>query len=143
MQLRAPSLVFVQLLRISAAQSLQLLLLGSLSFTTMHRLQRGPLRASVLLLLALCISAPLLLIEPLHITGYLQRMTIAVTCTLSSLKQLELALGTTLPGVLDSRRNWLVRSIARIAAYLVLYTHTRCSKMHNAGLLLQQCGAAV
>jgi hypothetical protein len=147
MQLLGPSLLLaMKMLQISVAQNLYLALIGSLSFAAMQRLQRGALRVAVLLLLTLCISAPLLLITPLHMTSYLQRMAIAVTCAISSHKQLELMFGTALPGVLDSRSHWLVRTSFFAACLVFLPSHARCCHqmlLLCTGLLLQQCRASV
>jgi hypothetical protein len=85
------------------------MMIGSLTFTVLHRLRRGPLRlACLLLLLASGVSAPYFLISQLHIEHYVQRMTLSVFSVLSMFKSLEVIAGTTMPGVLDSRGNWLV-----------------------------------
>jgi predicted membrane channel-forming protein YqfA (hemolysin III family) len=93
-------------------ETLYLLIIGSLTFTVLQRCRRGPVRLTCLLLLLACgVSAPYLMISQLRIAHYVQRMTLSVFSVLSMFKSLEVIAGTTLPGVLDSRGNWLVSSL--------------------------------
>jgi hypothetical protein len=89
--------------------TLYLMIVGSLTFTALQRLKRGPLRVAALVVLLICgmCAPPLILIE-LGITNIVHRLTLAIFSIVAMFKLLEVILGTTLHGVLDSRSNWLV-----------------------------------
>jgi hypothetical protein len=144
MQIHGPSWpVWLRFSQIMLVETVYLMIIGSLTFTVLQRFRRGPVRLTCLLLLLACgVLAPYLMISQLHISHYVQRMTLSVFSVLSMFKSLEVIAGTTLPGVLDSRGNWLVSTLVyqHFSWCIILQTGNVISCMAN---LLHSCSLQV
>jgi hypothetical protein len=113
MRFIAPSQdVWIGFFFIMGVLTLYLLIVGSLAFAAQQRIKRGPLRVAALVVLLVCgMCAPPLILVELGITDIVHRLTLAIFSIVAMFKLLELILGTTLHGVLDSKGNWLVSGL--------------------------------